>query len=49
MYEKWKEEHDNLLKDKFRKQKEKENKLKVKKEAEEEERRRGCKYAFSNW
>lgn len=49
LYEKWKEEHDNLLKEKFRKQKKKENKLKVKKEEEEEERRRDCKYAFSNW
>lgn len=49
LYEKWKEEHDDLLKEKFRKQKKKENKLKVKKEEEEEERRRDCKYAFSNW
>lgn len=49
VYEKWKEEHDTLLKEKFRKKKEKENQLKVKKEEEDEERRRDCKCAFSKW
>lgn len=49
VYEKWKEEHDNLLKEKFRKKKEKENKLKIKKEEQEEERKKDCKHAFSNW
>lgn len=49
VFEKWKHEHDELLKEKFRKQRETETKLKFKKEEQEEERKRDSKSAFSNW
>lgn len=49
VYEKWKKEHDNLLKERSRKEREMENKLKVMKEEQEEERKRDCKNAFLNW
>lgn len=49
VFDRWKHEHDQLLKDKYRKQKEAENKLKIKKQEKEEERKIESKYAFSNW
>lgn len=49
VFEKWKCEHDHLLKEKFRDQREAENKLKLKKQEKEEERKRDSKSAFSNW
>lgn len=49
MFEKWKREHDHLLKENYRKQKEAENKLKLKKQEQEEARKRDSMSAFSNW
>lgn len=49
VFEKWKREHDELLKERFRKQRETESKLKFKKEEQEEERKKDSKSAFSNW
>ncbi|KAI3353212.1 hypothetical protein L3Q82_019769 [Scortum barcoo] len=49
VFEKWKREHDHLLKENFRKQREAENKLQLKKQEKEEERKRESKSAFSNW
>lgn len=49
VFEKWKHEHDHLLKEKYRKQREAENKLKLTKQEQEEERKKDSRYAFSNW
>lgn len=49
MFEKWKQEHDEILKEKYRKRKEAESKVKQKEEEKEEERKRECKSAVSNW
>lgn len=49
VFEKWKQGHDELLKEKYRKQKEVENKQKQKKEETEEERKRDSLSAISNW
>uniref|UniRef100_A0A8D3AF04 Microtubule-associated protein 9 n=1 Tax=Scophthalmus maximus TaxID=52904 RepID=A0A8D3AF04_SCOMX len=49
VFEKWKQEHDHLLKEKYRKQKEAENKLQLNKQKKKEERKRESMSAFSNW
>ncbi|KAK2817012.1 hypothetical protein Q5P01_025203 [Channa striata] len=49
VFEKWKHEHDQVLKEKYRKQKEAENKIRLKKHEKEEERKSESKSAFSNW
>ena len=49
MFEKWKREHDHLLKERYRERKEAESKQKLQKQEKEEERKRDSKSAFSNW
>ncbi|XP_070684502.1 microtubule-associated protein 9 [Pempheris klunzingeri] len=49
VFEKWKCEHDQMLKKKYRGQREAENTQKFQKQEKEEERRRESKSAFSNW
>lgn len=49
VFEKWKKGHDQLLREKYRKQKEVENKLKQKKLETEEEHKINSKYAISDW
>uniref|UniRef100_A0A673C9K8 Microtubule-associated protein 9 n=1 Tax=Sphaeramia orbicularis TaxID=375764 RepID=A0A673C9K8_9TELE len=49
VFEKWKHEHDLLLKEKYRKEREAENKRNLQKQEEEEERKRGSTSAFSDW
>uniref|UniRef100_A0A3Q4HFY6 Microtubule-associated protein 9 n=1 Tax=Neolamprologus brichardi TaxID=32507 RepID=A0A3Q4HFY6_NEOBR len=49
VFEKWKREHDHLLKENHRKQKEAENELKLKNKEQEEARKRDSRSAFSNW
>ncbi|XP_056136578.1 microtubule-associated protein 9 [Lampris incognitus] len=49
VFEKWKQEHDDLLKKKYRKKRESENKFEQKKQEKEEDRMQDSKSAFSNW
>ncbi|XP_059184341.1 microtubule-associated protein 9 [Centropristis striata] len=49
VFEKWKHEHDHLLKEKYRKQRETQSKLHKTKQEKEEERKRDSKSAFSDW
>lgn len=49
VFEKWKREHDLVLKEKYREQREAIRKLELKKQEKEEERQRESKSAFSNW
>ncbi|XP_029290683.1 microtubule-associated protein 9 [Cottoperca gobio] len=49
VFEKWKCEHDHLLKEKSRKQREAESKLQFRKQEKEKERKRDSKSAVSGW
>lgn len=49
VYDKWKLEHDQKLKDTLRKQREAEKKHQSEKQENEEDRKRESKYAVSSW
>lgn len=49
VFEKWKREQDDLLREKLQKQVQTENRLKEKKEKEKEQRKRESSSLFAQW
>jgi len=49
VFEKWKEEHDSILKDRIKEKKQTEIKEKLQQVREKEERKKDCTSAFTEW
>lgn len=49
VFEKWKEDHDSILKDRIKEKKQTERKEKLQKVREKEERKKDCTSAFTEW
>lgn len=49
VFEKWKEEHDSILKDRIKEKKQTERKKKLQQVREKEDRKKDCTSAFTEW